>query len=152
MKKISVPTLLLAVSSFPFANAATVSSSMLTLEQAKVFAGKAEQCAKKKNWHVSIAVVNSEGNLVYFQRDELAYSGSIESAIQKAKSSNAFQRPTRAFVDAVKDGRTGILTGKDVVAIEGGIPLSFGGKHLGAIGLSGAKAVEDEECAKTALD
>ncbi len=144
--------------SFLIASLALASQSLadsfprLTLEVAQKIASKASIYAKNRKWNVSIAIVNSEGNLTYFQRDENAYSGSIESALQKAKSSNAFQRPTSAFVDAVKQGRTGLLTGKDVVAIEGGVPIVIAGVHLGAIGISGARAVEDEECAKAALE
>ncbi len=124
----------------------------LTLESAQRIAAKATAYAKKKNWNLSIAIVNSEGNLLYFQRDEHAYSGSIDSAVQKARSANAFQRPTSAFVEAIKQGKIGIVTGKDIIAIEGGIPIVLGGKHVGSIGISGAKAVEDEECAKVALE
>jgi glc operon protein GlcG len=115
-------------------------------------AQKAEQFAGKKGWNVAIAIVNSEGNLVYFQRNPEAYSGSIEASIQKAKSSNAFQRPTRAFVEGIQQGRIGLVTVKDIVAIEGGIPIVVGGRHVGAIGVSGAKATEDEEVAKAALE
>lgn len=136
----------------PVAALAKDAPTTLSLKSAQQIAAKAAACAKKKNWHVSIAIVNSEGNLVFFQRDDGAYSGSIESSLQKAKSANAFQRPTSAFVEAIKQGRLGIVTGKDVVAIEGGVPIVQGGVHLGAIGLSGAKAIEDEECAKAALE
>jgi len=124
----------------------------LTLEHAKKIVVKAEAYAKKKNWKMSIAIVNSEGNLMYFQRDPEAYAGSIDASLQKAKSSNAFQRPTSAFVEAVKSGRTGMIGVKDVVALEGGVPILVDGKHVGAIGISGAKAIEDEETAKAALE
>lgn len=124
----------------------------LSLDVAQSIAAKAAAHAQKKGWNVSIAIVNHEGNLLYFQRNPVAYSGSIDASIQKAKSSNAFQRPTSAFADAVKQGRTGVLTVKDVVAIEGGLPIVKAGKFIGAIGVSGAKAIEDEECAKAALE
>jgi len=123
-----------------------------TLEYAKKIAVKAEDYAKKKNWKMSVAIVNSEGNVVYFERDQDAYVGSIEAAIQKAKSSNAYQRPTSAFVEAVKAGRIGMVGVKDVVALEGGVPILLNGKFVGAIGISGAKAIEDEETAKAALE
>lgn len=125
---------------------------IFNLEQAQKIAAKAATCGLKNKWKLSIAIVNSEGNLLYFQRGDDSYTGSIESAIDKAKSANAFQRPTKSFVDSIKDGRTGLLTVKNVVAIEGGIPIQLSGKHVGAIGISGAKAIEDEICAKAALD
>lgn len=52
----------------------------------------------------------------------------------------------------LKDGRMGLVTVKDIVGIEGGLPIQFGGKHVGAIGISGAKSTEDEQCAKAALE
>lgn len=107
----------------------------------------ADAFGKKKKWSLSIAIVNEEGNLVYFQRGDKAYSGSIDSAIEKAKSANAFQRPTSAFVSAIKDGRIGLLSVRGIVALEGGVPLTFEGKHIGAIGVSGARSVADEEAA-----
>jgi len=124
----------------------------LSLEVAQKLAGKAAACGKKNNWKLSIAIVNSEGSLIYFQRGDGSYVGSINAAIDKAKSANAFQRPTKAFVDGLKDGRVGLLTVKDIVAIEGGLPIQLGEGHAGAIGISGAKAHEDEQCAKAALE
>lgn len=135
-----------------FATSALASTSKaLSLQEAQKIAQKAEKYAQKKNWKVSIAIVNSEGNLLLFQRGDGSYSGSIESAINKARSSNAFQRPTSAFADSIKQGRLGIVGVHDILPIEGGIPIVLGGHHAGAIGISGAKAIEDEEVAKNAL-
>lgn len=126
--------------------------SELNLESAQKIAAKTAACAKKNNWKVSIAIVNSEGNLVYFQRGDGSYLGSVEVAIEKAKSSNAFQRPTKAFVENLKEGRTGIVTLKNIIAVEGGLPIQIGDRHVGAIGVSGAKPSEDEQCAKLGLE
>lgn len=123
----------------------------LNLAVAKKLADVADAYGKGKNWALSIAVVNEEGNLLYFQRGDNTYSGSIDAAIAKAKSSNAFQRPSSAFVQGVKDGRTGLLSVPGVVAIEGGVPIVMDGRHVGAIGVSGAKATEDEEAAAAAV-
>ena len=149
MKTLLIMALAILVST---ASQAEEKQKTLTLDYAKKIVAKAEAYAKKKTWKLSIAIVNSEGNLMYFQRDPEAYTGSIEASLQKAKSSNAFQRPTSAFVEAVKTGRTGMIGVKDVVALEGGIPIVLDGKHVGAIGISGAKAIEDEETAKAALE
>ncbi len=145
-------SLILAALFLVLSSPAFSAPSVLTLETAQKIAAKADGFAQKKGWKVSIAIVNSEGNLLYFQRNPESYSGSIEASIQKAKSANAFQRPTSAFVDGIKQGRVGLVTVPDVAAIEGGLPINFGGKHLGAIGISGAKATEDEEAAKAGLE
>ncbi|MDO8804521.1 MAG: heme-binding protein [Elusimicrobiota bacterium] len=122
------------------------------LALAKKLAAKAGEHAVKNGWKISIAVVNSEGNLVYFERADGAFPGSIEAAIEKAKSANAYRRPTKVFSDSVKQGNTGIVTLKNVVAVEGGLPIVLEGLHAGAIGISGARAAEDEACAQAALN
>lgn len=127
-------------------------SAEMNLELAQKMAAKVFACAKTNKWKLSVAIVNSEGNLLLFQRGDGSYSGSIDAAIDKAKSANAFQRPTKAFVDGMKEGRIGLLSVKNIVGIEGGLPIQAGDKFLGAIGVSGARAVEDEICAKAAVD
>ena len=123
----------------------------LNLATARKLADVAESYGKTKKWTLSIAIVNEEGNLVYFQRGDSTYSGSINAAIEKAKSANAFQRPSSAFVQSIKDGRMGLLSVPGVVAIEGGVPITIDGLHVGAIGISGAKSTEDEEAALAAV-
>lgn len=134
------------------AASASGKATELNLDLAQKIAAKATSCGKKNNWKLTIAIVNSEGNLLYFQRADGSYVGSIESAIEKAKSANAFERPTSAFVDGLKEGRTGLVTVTGVVALEGGVPIQLNGRHVGAIGISGARSVEDERCAKTAVE
>lgn len=124
----------------------------LNLELAQKYVAKAIACAQKNKWKVSVAVVNSEGNLLAFGRDDGAYVGSIQAAMDKAISSNAFQRPTKAFADSIKDGRIGLLSVQKVVGIEGGLPIQLNNKHVGGIGVSGARSVEDEQCAKVAME
>lgn len=140
---------ILSVSLFVFSF--TADASGLELLTAKNLAETADSYGKKKNWALSIAIVNQEGNLVYFQRSDNAYAGSIDAAIAKAKSASAFQRPTSAFVQGIKDGRNGLLSVPGVVAIEGGLPITINGQIAGAIGVSGAKSTEDEEAATAAL-
>lgn len=125
---------------------------VLDLAKAKRLAAKAGEHAVKNGWKVSIAVVNSEGNLIYFERSDGAFPGSIEAAIEKAKSANAFQRPTKVFSDSIKQGNSGIVTLKNVVAVEGGLLIVLEGTHAGAIGVSGARATEDEACALAAFN
>lgn len=119
----------------------------LNLETAKKAARESASFSARKGWKVTIAIVNAEGKLVYLERGDGSYVGSIDAAIQKAESANAFQRPTSAFVEGVKTGRMGLLSVKGVVALEGGVPLLLNGVHVGAIGISGAKSTEDEEAA-----
>ncbi len=123
----------------------------LDLELAKDIAAKVSAFASKNKWAVSIAIVDNGGNLLYFERDTEAYTGSLEASIQKARSANAFRRSTKAFAESLATGRTGLLAVKDIVPIEGGLPIALDGKHLGGIGVSGAKSAEDEQAAQAGL-
>ncbi len=47
--------------------------------------------------------------------------------------------------------RIGLLSVNGIAAIEGGLPITLNGFHAGAIGVSGARSVEDEECAAAGI-
>jgi hypothetical protein len=92
------------------ASAQLVDKKGLTLEAAKKVAAAAEEEAMKNKWTVVIAIVDEGGNLVYVQRLDETQIGSIEVAIQKAKTSASFKQPTKALEDAVMTGgRTVVL-------------------------------------------
>ncbi|MFN8575504.1 MAG: heme-binding protein [Candidatus Sericytochromatia bacterium] len=139
-----IPLCLLLISSNVLAQ------STLTLEIADKISKEAIKCAQEKNIKISIAIVNSEGNLVLFNRQDNSYVGSIQASIDKAKSSNAFRRPTSAFTESVKK-RVELLSIKEIVAVEGGVPITINNEHIGAVGISGGKSIEDDECAKKAV-
>jgi len=74
------------------------------LEQAKKVMAGAEAEAKKNNWPVVIAILDSGGQLVMLQRLDNAQWGSVEIAKEKARSAVALRRPTKALQDAVAQG------------------------------------------------
>lgn len=126
----------------------------ITLENARKAADQALAEATKNNWTVAAAVVDPSGALVYFERLDNTQSGSIQVAIDKARSSARFKRPTKAFQDALAAGGEGwrILKLEGAVPVEGGIPLLQEGKIIGAIGVSGATSAQDVQCAKAGAD
>src|SRR3989454_2099610 len=80
----------------------------ISLEQAKKVMAGAEAEAKKNNWNVCIVVLDSGGNVVMLQRMDGAQFGSVEVAREKAYSAVAFRRPTKAFDDALAQGRSNL--------------------------------------------
>lgn len=116
---------------------------MLTLEDARriVFAARAR--AVEGGWKVVIAVVDDGGHLLMLERMDGAQKGSVRVAEEKARTAILFKRPTKVFEDAVLQGRPNMATLPDVICLEGGVPLVRDGDYLGAIGVSGVKAVED---------
>lgn len=123
----------------------------LTLEAAKKLASVAEAEALNK-WTMAVAIVDDGGNLVYLERMDNTQIGSIEVAIQKAKTAISFKRPTKAYEDLVAQGKTDILGVPGVIPIEGGLPLVVDGQYIGAIGVSGGTRQQDGIVAKAAVD
>lgn len=104
--------------------------------------------AKKRNWPMNIAVVDSGGNLVAFERMDGAQLASIEIAQHKARAAVKFRRETKALEDAIQNGLNYLITLDGVVGSRGGIPLVEGGKMIGAIGVSGGTGSQDEVISK----
>src|SRR5579885_623409 len=124
----------------------------LTLEIAKQIAAAAEKEAAGNKWTMVIAILDDGGNLLYLERMDDTQIGSIEVAIQKAYSALAFKRPTKVFEDAVAGGRTAILKLPGAMPVEGGLPIIWEGKVIGAIGCSGGTSQQDGLAAKAGLD
>jgi glc operon protein GlcG len=111
--------------------------------QAAISAAVAE--AKKRNWKMNVAVVDSGGNLVAFQRMDGAMLASIAIAEHKARASATFRRETKVFEDGVNLLHLNYLLAFDgIIASRGGIPLIEGGMIIGAIGCSGGADSQDE--------
>jgi glc operon protein GlcG len=119
-------------------------------DAAKKIAVAAIAEARKNNWAMAIAVVDTGGYLVYFERMPDTQLGSVEIAIEKAKTAALFRRPTKSFQDTVAGGGEGLrilrLTG--AIPVEGGIPIIVDGKLIGAVGASGRSSDQDGRTAQ----
>ena len=101
--------------------------------------------AARRNWKMNVAVVDSGGNLVAFQRMDGAMLASIQIAEHKARAAATFRRPTKIFEDGVQRMNLNYLLAFDgVIASRGGIPLIENGAIVGAIGCSGGTDSQDE--------
>ena len=111
--------------------------------QAVIHAAVAE--AKKRNWKMNVAVADSGGNLVAFQRMDGAMLASIQIAEHKARAAATFRRPTKVFEDGINLMHLNYLLAFDgVIASRGGIPLIERDVIIGAIGCSGGTDSQDE--------
>ena len=120
------------------------------IDLAKKVAAAAVAEARRNKFYMVVAVVDTAGNLVYFEKMDGAQNGSVTIAVDKARSSALFRRPTKAFQDAVAQGGVGLrfLGIPGAVPVEGGIPLIEAGKIIGAIGMSGGSSDQDAQCAQ----
>ena len=122
----------------------------VSLENAKKAAAPALAEAVKNNWAMAVAIVDTGGYLVYFERMPDTQLGSVEVSIEKARSAALFRRPTKSFQDTLAAGGEGlrILRLEGAVPVEGGIPLIVEGKIIGAIGASGGSSDQDGRTAQ----
>ena len=121
----------------------------ISLERADAAINAAVAEAKKRNWPMNIAVMDSGGNLVAFKRMDGAQLSSIVIAESKARTAATFRRETKIFENGMQEGGLAYLsTLPGVVASRGGIPIIEGGKLIGSIGCSGASGAQDEVVCK----
>lgn len=125
----------------------------INLEQAKKAMVAAEAEARKNNWQVVIAIVDTGGHLVMLQRLD-AQNASVDIATGKARTAVNFRRPTKALEDSLAPGGSAvrILAVPGVTPLQGGLPIVVDGKIIGGIGVSGVLASQDEMVAKAGLD
>ena len=110
----------------------------------------AESEAAKNNWAVVISIIDSGGNIVMLHRRDDVQLSSIEIAQGKAKTALMFKRPSKVLDDAISGGGAGLrfLALKDIVPLEGGVPIVLDGKIVGAIGVSGVLSSQDAQIAR----
>lgn len=124
----------------------------LLLDDAKRIAAAAEVEAKRNDWPVVIAIVDDGGHLLHLVRLDNAQFGSVEVAVQKARTAIAFRRPTKVWEDHVAEGRMRYLGLPGTLPIEGGLPITLNGQFIGAVGVSGVRSNQDAQVAQAGLD
>lgn len=126
-----------------------VDKRALTIEGAKkVIAGAVAEAKKKNAPGGVIAVVDDGGNLMALERMDNTFAAGANISIGKARTAALFKKPTKVFEDIVNKGRTTMVALNDFTPLQGGIPIEWEGKIVGAVGVSGAaSAQQDEELA-----
>ena len=117
----------------------------LTLEAARLAMAACEAEAQKGGWKVVIAIVDEGGHPLMLHRLDGAQWSSIDTAVGKARAAVAWKRPTRLLEESVNNGRFAFLSiAQGMALLQGGVPLEIDGQVIGAIGVSGVKAADDE--------
>jgi glc operon protein GlcG len=151
-RTLRITVLILAFASgISVANAQTAEKKTLTIEGAKKVIAGAVAYAKKNNAPGGvIAVVDDGGNLMALERLDGTFAAGANISIGKARTSALFKRPTKAFEDIIKNGRTAMVALPDAyfTPLQGGVPITIDGQIVGGVGVSGAaSAQQDEELA-----
>jgi uncharacterized protein GlcG (DUF336 family) len=123
------------------------------LDTAKKMAAACEARAKQEGWKMIIAIMDEGGNLKHLSRMDGAFLGSLQIAQLKANTSASFPFSTRQVGEIAQQRVPGIAYVPGIVTFAGGLPIvTAKGEHLGSIGVSGASADQDEQCAQAGLD
>jgi uncharacterized protein GlcG (DUF336 family)/quercetin dioxygenase-like cupin family protein len=148
--KISIAALIV-LSAALFTNAQTVEKKTLTIDGArKVIAGAVAYARKNDAPGGVIAVVDEGGNLMALERLDGTFAAGANISIGKARTAVLFKRPTKAFEDVIKNGRTAMVALPDAyfTPLQGGVPITIDSQIVGGVGVSGAaSAQQDEELA-----
>ena len=124
------------------------------IENARKIMTAAEGEAAKNNWAVVIVIIDSGGHIVMLHRRDDVQLSSIDISQGKAKTALMFKRPSKVLDDAISGGGPGLrfLALKDIVPLEGGMPILIDNKIVGAIGVSGVLSAQDAQIARAGLD
>jgi glc operon protein GlcG len=121
----------------------------IALDRAQALIAATIAEAKKHDWKFNVAVVDSGGNLVAFQRMDGAQLASIQISEHKARAAATYRRETKVFENGIQlNNLLYSMTLDGVIASRGGIPLVENGKLIGAIGCSGGSGSQDEVVCK----
>ena len=121
----------------------------IQLELAKKVMEAAEAEAVANNWTVVIAIVDSGANLVMLHKLNQTQLGSIAIAQSKAETAINFKCPTKVWGELLSSGglEFSLLSMRNLIALEGGVPLIQNEKIIGAIGVSGMHPAQDTQVA-----
>ncbi|MFM6996792.1 MAG: heme-binding protein [Limnohabitans sp.] len=111
--------------------------------------------AREMGVPMSIAICDSAGNMVQFQRMDHASLLSVGIAQDKAYSSAATSMPTHGLHEFMKNDpplAAGFVHTPRLVVFGGGYPVMIDGVLVGAIGVSGGHYSQDMEVAQAALE
>lgn len=117
----------------------------LSLEAARLAMAACEAEAARGGWKVVIAIVDEGGHPLMVHRLDGAQWSSCDTAVAKARAAAAWKRPTRLLEESVNNGRFAFISiSQGMALLQGGVPVEIGGQVIGAIGVSGVKASDDE--------
>lgn len=125
----------------------------LTLEQASIIAdGTLAKAREMKFRPMCVAVLDEGGHLKALKREDGASILRPEIAVGKAWGAIGMGESSRQLSERLKDrpsflGSLTTMSGGKVVPVAGGVLILQDGALIGAVGVSGGTADEDEACA-----
>jgi glc operon protein GlcG len=130
----------------------SLTTALQTINEAGATLGlaSAEEAARSRGLKLSLAVVDSAGNLLAFKRMDGAAFGTIDASIRKAHTAARTGAPSKMFHDLVQAGSVFLLAFDAITPAEGGVPVLLNGVCVGAVGASGGSGEDDDSVARHA--
>ena len=128
----------------------------LDLNDARLLLEGARAHADQIGVPMCIAIADTAGNLIAFERMDGGKITSITIAIDKAFTAAAARKATHEYGEASQPGNAayGINSaiGGRLMVVAGGLPVMVDGAVVGAVGVSSGTPVQDRLVAQGALD
>lgn len=126
----------------------------LTLESAQTAVDAALAKAEEIGVPQNVIVLDDGGTMKAFARQDGAILGSVTIATDKATTAVSFGAPTHELASGL--GQDPVMLASftslpHIVLIPGGYPIMMNGALVGAIGVSGGSAEQDQQCAEAGL-
>ncbi len=129
-----------------------ITKPSLTLQDAKLIAAAAEAHALENEWKVVIAICDEGGHLIWLERLDGVPTVSTIIAPAKARTAALGRRPSKAYEEMINDGRQSFLSIHALDGmLEGGEPIMVDGHCVGAVGVSGARSIDDAQIARVGI-
>ena len=131
----------------------TVEVPALTYDGARLAAEAVGAEAARRGVAPVVSAVDAGGALMYLLRPDAAQVASVDVTTDKARTAAIYRRPSKDFEDQASGGRPSALHLARAVPLQGGVPITYHGDVIGAVGVSGAtSADEDQELALIGAD
>lgn len=127
----------------------------MSLAAARALLSNVEKESRLRGAALAATVVDRGGNPVASMRMDGAQLGALSLATDKAITAASFGHPSGAWATSSTPGESdwglaGTLGGRAIV-FPGGVPVFADHDLVGALGVSGAAADVDEQCAEAAV-
>jgi glc operon protein GlcG len=123
----------------------------LTLDDAKQLLAAAEEEAQRQGWEVVIPVLNDGGQIIAVHRMDGARPGNDDISLGKANTAAMTARPSSVWERWIQNDHKAYAT-FGLLAAAGGVPIIIDDHLVGAMGVSGVKALQDEQIALHAIN
>ena len=118
----------------------------LTAADAQRVVAACRREAEGHGWRVVIVVVDDSGSPMHLERLDGTLPIATNAAIGKAQSAVALHMSSAAAAELLKE-MPGMLAARAGIPLRGALPLLWQGECVGAVGVAGMEAHQDEQVA-----